>query len=239
MLTVDDMTLTPNISIACRETSPRRIAANRRNALKSTGPRTAAGKRRAALNRLRFKLCPAELERQLRARGEDPREFRELHRDLIALFQPADVAGVRVVELLAETWWEKARRIRQWVAAGQPRCYSLDARLEELLMLAINIQRQRHERWRIRLAEVLGWPVGSPAEARRRIELRLRLFGARRASRKYPRQHSGPYSGDEIEAAVQRILAGPGAPGDKSSANPGQAPPSPDGGNEANRSQGS
>jgi len=73
------------------------LAANRRNALKSTGPKTAAGKRRVALNgrpvdtpslRSGQALCSPELERQLRARGEHPRDFRRLHRDLIALFRP-------------------------------------------------------------------------------------------------------------------------------------------------------
>jgi hypothetical protein len=40
-----------------RKTSPRRVAANRRNALKSTGPRTAAGKRRASRNAIKHGLC--------------------------------------------------------------------------------------------------------------------------------------------------------------------------------------
>ena len=61
-----------------------RILANRRNALKSSGPRSAARKRRVALNACRG-LCSEELERQFRARGEDPREFRRLHRDLIGI----------------------------------------------------------------------------------------------------------------------------------------------------------
>ena len=37
--------------------SPRRVAANRRNAQRSTGPRTAAGKRRASRNALKHGLC--------------------------------------------------------------------------------------------------------------------------------------------------------------------------------------
>ncbi len=127
--------------------SPLRIAANRRNALKSTGPRTPAGKRRSALNALRRDLCPQELERQLRARGEDPGEFCRLHRDLIAIFQPHDEAAGRAVEWLARIWWEKARRIRQWVAAGTARSEDLDARLEELLRFLVHVLRQRHEWW--------------------------------------------------------------------------------------------
>ncbi len=112
--------------------SGRRILANRRNALKSTGPRSAAGKRRVALNARRRGLCSQELEQQFRAQGEDPREFRRLHRDLIAILHPGDGAAVEAVELMAHTWWEKARRIRNWVAAPTD---DLDARLERLLVL--------------------------------------------------------------------------------------------------------
>src|SRR5271166_948959 len=87
--------------------SPARLAANRRNAQKSTGPKTKAGKRRAALNGRRLDIAFPEIERQLRARGEDPRDFRGLHRDVAALFQPRDVVGEAAVQLLAMTWWEK------------------------------------------------------------------------------------------------------------------------------------
>jgi hypothetical protein len=103
-----------------------RIAANRRNALKSTGPRTAAGKRRVALNRMRRGLCSEEAERKLRARGEDPREFHRLYRDLLAIFQPGSEAAAAGLAEMAWTWWEKSRRIRNWVAAGNPRSEDLD-----------------------------------------------------------------------------------------------------------------
>ncbi len=86
--------------------SPARLAANRRNAQKSTGPKTKAGKRRVALNARRFGFSPPEIEQQLRARGEDPRDFRRLHRDVAALFQPHDVTGEatgQVVLVLAMT----------------------------------------------------------------------------------------------------------------------------------------
>jgi len=107
------------------DTSPQRvsarIAANRRNALKSTGPFTLAGKRRVALNTTRFDLCSEEGERKLQARGEDPREFRRLSRDLIAIFQPHSEEAAACLERMAWAWWEKARRIRNWVAAGASR----------------------------------------------------------------------------------------------------------------------
>jgi len=81
--------------------SPARLAANRRNAKKSTGPKTKAGKRRVALNARR--LAPPEMERQLEALGEDPHDFRRLHRDVAALFQPQDVPDEAAVQLLAVT----------------------------------------------------------------------------------------------------------------------------------------
>src|SRR5208282_5297712 len=83
--------------------SPARLAANRRNAQKSTGPKNKAGKRRAALNARRLGLAPPEIERKLQARGEDPRDFRRLHRDVTALFQPHDVVGEAAVQLMAMT----------------------------------------------------------------------------------------------------------------------------------------
>ena len=96
--------------------SPARLAANRRNALKSTGPKTAAGKRRVALNgRPAVTHCSPELERELRARGEHPRDFRRLHRDLIAIFRPGDGLEKDGVETITWVWWQKARRIRSWV----------------------------------------------------------------------------------------------------------------------------
>jgi len=176
----------PNAGAGAR--SPLRIAANRRNALKSTGPRTLAGKRRVALNARRRDLCSEQQERELRARGEDPREFRRLHRDLIGIFRPKDRSAAEAVEQMARTWWEKARRIRNWVGAGQPRSDELDERLEKLLMLLVYGERQRHRWWRHRLAAVLGQPLGSAADVRRRIEARLLLFGAKPGQRTYPRE---------------------------------------------------
>lgn len=82
---------TPALTL-CR-VSARRLAANRRNALKSTRPRSKAGKYRSALNVRRKGWCPEALERELLARGEDPREFCCLHRDLAAIFRPSDAAA--------------------------------------------------------------------------------------------------------------------------------------------------
>ena len=188
--------------------SAAKLAANRRNALKSTGPRTAAGKRRAMLNAITRGLCPAEVERELRARGEEPREFCRLHRDLLAIFRPKERADTLSVELLARTWWEKARRIRHWVAAGPPRTDDLDARLERLLLFLVHAQRQRREWWQHRLASVLGHPLGSPPHVRDRIESRLFIFGAKPGRRTYPWPSSRERLLDEFQATFSEISGG-------------------------------
>ena len=192
------------------QSSPAKLAANRRNALKSTGPRTAAGKRRAMLNAITRNLCPQELEQQLRARGEDPREFCRLHRDLIAIFRPQERADVLAVERLARTWWEKARRIRQWVAAGPARTADLDAKLELLLRFVVHAQRQRHEWWCHRLAAVLGYPLGPPAQIRGRIESRLFVFGAKPGQRSYPRSSRRERLLEEFQETFGPIATGRG-----------------------------
>ena len=161
--------------------SPARLAANRRNAQKSTGPRTAAGKHRAALNSQRRGLAPPEIERKLQERGEDPQDIRRLYRDVVALFPPHEASDETAVRVLAETWWEKARRLRDHVGEGKPVTHDLDAKIEQLLMLLVNQQRERHARWHVRLTAVLGRGLGGPADARRKIERRLFAFGATKA----------------------------------------------------------
>ncbi len=150
--------------------SAARLAANRRNAQKSTGPKTPAGKRRAALNSQRRGLASPEIERQLQERGEDPDDFRRLHRDLVALFPPHEACDETAVRVLAETWWEKARRLRDGAGDGKPLTGNLDAKIEQLLMFLVNKQRERHERWHVRLTAVLGqgaWAGRCPLPWRR------------------------------------------------------------------------
>lgn len=168
--------------------SPLRLAANRRNALKSTGPKTAAGKRRVALNGLRRSLCSEELEKELRSRGQDPREFRDLHRDLITIFHPKAKETFVAVELLARTWWEKACRIRDWVGTGPPETDRLDAQLEKVMDFLVLTKQVRHEWWRTELTSVFGRrALPDPSAVRNAVESRLSLFGGRPGRRRYPR----------------------------------------------------
>ena len=66
-------------------TSPKRIAANRRNAAQSTAPRTPEGKRRASLNALKHGLRAETLVLP----GEDPAELAQLTDEWVAYYQPA------------------------------------------------------------------------------------------------------------------------------------------------------
>src|SRR5208282_4701268 len=125
--------------------SPARLAANRRNAQKSTGPRTAAGKRRAALNSQRRGLAPPEFERQLQERGENPQHFRGLYRDLVALFPPHEASDETAVRVLAERWWEKARRLRDCAGEGKPVTRDLDAKIDPLLLFLAGVLKKAEE----------------------------------------------------------------------------------------------
>ncbi len=102
-----------------RQLAPWEIVARRRNALRSTGPRTPEGKRRSALNSLKWQVCTKRRQRRLVAQGEDPREFRRLHRDLIALFGSADPRLGPLVAMVADEFWRKARALQvvKWISA--------------------------------------------------------------------------------------------------------------------------
>lgn len=95
-----------------RFVSPRRIAANRTNALKSTGPRTPEGKRRVALNRFKNGVEAASetlFRRALTVRGEDAEEFLRLREGLVQAWQPANQMEAMLVSELATLYWKKRR----------------------------------------------------------------------------------------------------------------------------------
>ena len=119
------------------------------------------------------------------------------------------------MELLARTWWEKARRIRHWVAAGPVRTEDLDARLERLLLFLVHAQRQRREWWQHRLASVLGHPLGSPTQVRGRIESRLFIFGAKPGRRSYPRPSRRERLLEEFQETFGEIVGGAVAKADR------------------------
>jgi hypothetical protein len=92
--------------------SPKRLAANRSNALKSTGPRTHAGKFRSSLNALqhgRYARRVRAVEQQL---GEDSLENQALLEELLEAYRPANAAERMLVEDIAALRLQRRRTDR-------------------------------------------------------------------------------------------------------------------------------
>ena len=93
-------------------TTPKQVAANRRNARHSTGPRTPEGKQASRLNTLRHGLR-ARLAVQP---GDDPRLFERLCADLHGVLQPENRPEELLVEKIAMAEWQLAR-VQRTIAA--------------------------------------------------------------------------------------------------------------------------
>jgi hypothetical protein len=192
-----------------RGEGPAELRARRLRALGhrgQTGPRSTRGKRRSSLNRATRGLLPLWVANDLRARGENPQEFRRLHRDLIGWLGPDDARSRVMVETLAEAWWEKIRRVRNWVGAGSCDCREIHARIDDLLKRFVWAQRLDHRKWRYRLESVLGSGLYGPAVVRERIEARVPLLGGKPPSYTAPRPQP-PDPVRESEEALDRIKA--------------------------------
>ncbi len=100
----------------------------------------------------------------MQERGENPHDFRGLYRDLVALFPPHEASDETAVRVLAETWWEKARRLRDWAGEGKPVTRDLDAKIEQLILFLVTMRMERHEEWHVRLTAVLGRGLVGPAD---------------------------------------------------------------------------
>jgi hypothetical protein len=112
------------------------------------------------------------------SRGEDPGEYRRLHRDLISLFQPADPFASQLLAELTEAWWEKVRRLRLGCEgpleeAGIRR---LDARIECRLMALTHALSLLSRKWYYGLTRVFGGRISSYKTLRVKVEARLRAF---------------------------------------------------------------
>lgn len=192
-----------------RPISMARRRTQRANSRLSTGPRTSAGKYRSALNGQIRRVLPEDMEREQRARGEDPREFCRLHRDLIAIFRPRHPEISAAVMMLASAWWQKTRRIRQWVGAGLPQSAELDARIEALLVLIVSEMRAYHEHWKTALASIVGDLIGSPSEVRRHMEERLTLFGGKPAARKREARadRDAEWDRDQLRKRIDELIS--------------------------------
>ena len=93
-------------------TSPKKIQANRQNALKSTGPKTPEGKDAARLNATKHGL----LSQEVLLPGEDEAALKELGERLRAELQPVGEMEGQLVERIVATQWRLRRLSR--VEAG-------------------------------------------------------------------------------------------------------------------------
>lgn len=92
--------------------SERKIAANRRNALRSTGPKTARGKRTVARNAIKHGLLAREVVITAGDGRENLQDFRRLVDDLWKDYEPVGVVEETLVEEIATCLWRKARILR-------------------------------------------------------------------------------------------------------------------------------
>lgn len=147
-----------------------------------TGPRSQRGKRRSSLNRLTGGLCSPELTAELRARGEDPKAFCALHRDLISWLVPDDFQSRNLIAALAEALWKKRRRVNAGVGAARPDSSEADAHIEKVLQQIAWAVARRHRKWRARWAATLGARPYGPTHMRLILEARLPALGGSRSA---------------------------------------------------------
>jgi hypothetical protein len=100
------------MSTAKASAAPRRVRANRSNALKSTGPKTARGKRFSSVNATQWGLTAGDGRHLMARLGEDPEAFDALLERLAEEWQPATETARQLVAQLAELFWKQARLAR-------------------------------------------------------------------------------------------------------------------------------
>jgi len=88
-----------------RPASPRRVAANRRNAQCSTGPRTAAGKRRASRNAIKHGLCSTRAVLP----GECAATYATFVREIEEELQPRTAMQHALIPHIANLMWRMNR----------------------------------------------------------------------------------------------------------------------------------
>jgi hypothetical protein len=91
--------------------SPRKIAANRQNALKSTGPKTPRGKTYSRRNALTHGLFARHWV-DFAVLDEDPQEYEKLLNDFCDQYQPIGRAEELEVERIVLCWWRLKRAWR-------------------------------------------------------------------------------------------------------------------------------
>lgn len=104
-----------------------------------------------------------------------------------------------IVETLAETWWEKLRRKRNWVGAGLADTSEIDSRIDKLIQRFADGVRLRHRKWRYRMEQLLGAGLRGPAVVRFRLEQRLPSLGGKAPARIRARRPVEPESAAQAQ----------------------------------------
>lgn len=95
-----------------RQTTPKKIEANRRNASLSTGPKSPAGKERVRRNAMKHGLLAREAVICAGDGKESRAEFDALLRSLAAEFRPEGAVEEMLVERIAVCYWRLRRVLR-------------------------------------------------------------------------------------------------------------------------------
>jgi hypothetical protein len=144
--------------------TPRRLAANRRNAARSTGPRTAAGKAQVARNAVKHGYFAAPA----RWTAEEQRDFEETLAGLREDFRPHDAMENACVATIAEAYVRMAAMLRYENLAALK--YHRDCEREmDARIAAANADeaaRLTAQREQLRRAGLWGPTIPGPREAR-------------------------------------------------------------------------
>lgn len=99
----------------------------------------------------------------------------------------------------------------------------MDARIEAVLVMVVNLIQRYHGHWKQRLAAVVGDLIGSPSEVRRDFEAHLSLFGGKSHTKKH---HTEPRPEAErqalrvyLERLLEEIMAERASQGEAAKAN--------------------
>ena len=125
------------------QVSLKKIATNRRNALRSTGPRTPEGKRAVRWNALKHGLLAREVVIPVGEGKENPDDFRNLLAQLRDDLQPAGVLEEILVEKIAVCYWRLRRVLRSEMGEIRQR---LDG-VAHSVFLPLVMQFQMAEKW--------------------------------------------------------------------------------------------
>ena len=96
-----------------KPTSPKQIAANRRNAAKSTGPCTSRGRAISRMNAVKHGILSREVLVQSRVHHESAEEFESLHRRFFDDLRPEGALEEMLVDQIVTAHW----RLRRALAA--------------------------------------------------------------------------------------------------------------------------